>query len=645
MKLLLLLLTSILLNCCICSAQDINKVMQKYDSARTTTAKIDFFYKYYSSDVDSVPAIINKANKILNHFKKKNDITGTAITSLMLSNKYSAIGDYTNSIAYGISALKNFETVKDNEGIVQSLFLVGNSFIFSKNFEQALPYLKRAATLAKINGDIFYADILNAIAYCMIMLKKPDSAFVYIKPAISIGWKKNDTISLAYYIGTFGEAYMANKNYDLAKPLINESFQYSLQNDMGDLLANNSNDLAQLYYETNMFDSSSYYARKGIYYSRRQPAYRLVAYEWLYKAFEKQEQKDSVSKYFRLAVTIRDSLYSTEKNRTIQSLNFQQQLWEQEKEQELIQAEKDFNHRLILYSAFAVLIVIIIIAVLLYRNNQLQKKAKIKIESAYTELKSTQAQLIQSEKMASLGELTAGIAHEIQNPLNFVNNFSEVNRELIEEADQEIDKGNFSEVKTILNDIKENEQKINHHGKRADSIVKGMLQHSQVSAGQKEPTDINVLADEYLRLSFHGIRAKDKSFNATIKTDFDNSIGKINIIPQDVGRVLLNLYNNSFYAVNERKRQQSNNYEPTVLVTTKKVNNKVEIRIKDNGNGVPQNIVDKIFQPFFTTKPTGQGTGLGLSLSYDIIKAHGGEIKVETREGEGSEFIISIMGN
>jgi two-component system NtrC family sensor kinase len=262
------------------------------------------------------------------------------------------------------------------------------------------------------------------------------------------------------------------------------------------------------------------------------------------------------------------------------------------------------------------------------------------LKHSLNELRSTQAQLIQSEKMASLGELTAGIAHEIQNPLNFVNNFSEVNSELIDELDDEAQKGNIDEVKSIAKDIRENSEKINHHGKRADAIVKGMLQHSRANTGKKESTDINALADEYLRLSYHGMRAKDKTFNATIKTDFDNTIGKINIVPQDIGRVLLNLFNNAFYAMNEKAKLSANSYQPIAKVITRKLNDKIEIRVEDNGVGIPQKVVDKIFQPFFTTKPTGQGTGLGLSLTYDIIKAHGGEIKVETKEGEGSEFIV-----
>jgi len=264
------------------------------------------------------------------------------------------------------------------------------------------------------------------------------------------------------------------------------------------------------------------------------------------------------------------------------------------------------------------------------------------VEKAYTELKTTQFQLIQSEKMASLGELTAGIAHEIQNPLNFVNNFSEVNKELLIEMKDEIQKGNIEVVNEIANDVIGNEEKILHHGKRADAIVKGMLQHSRTSSGVKEPANINALADEFLRLAYHGLRAKDKSFNATMKTDFDESIGNIDIIPQDIGRVILNLITNAFYAVTEKKKQNVVDYEPVVSVSTRKTNGEVEVSVKDNGNGIPATVLDKIFQPFFTTKPTGEGTGLGLSLSYDIIKSHGGELKVETKEGAGTEFIIIL---
>jgi signal transduction histidine kinase len=264
-------------------------------------------------------------------------------------------------------------------------------------------------------------------------------------------------------------------------------------------------------------------------------------------------------------------------------------------------------------------------------------------------LKATQSQLVQSEKMASLGELTAGIAHEIQNPLNFVNNFSEVSNELIAELKEEKQKPSNERDTALeddlLKDISTNLEKINHHGKRAADIVKSMLQHSRTSSGQKEPTDINALCDEYFKLSYHGLRAKDKSFNATLVTDLDPSNPVINIIPQDIGRVILNLINNAFYVVDEKAKsiaKQSGSYEPTVTISTKKIGNKLNIAVKDNGNGIPSKTLEKIFQPFFTTKPTGQGTGLGLSLSYDMVKAHGGELKVETNEGEGTEFIIEL---
>lgn len=276
-----------------------------------------------------------------------------------------------------------------------------------------------------------------------------------------------------------------------------------------------------------------------------------------------------------------------------------------------------------------------------------QKQAAIEqsnqaLSKSLEELKATQKQLIQSEKMASLGELTAGIAHEIQNPLNFVNNFSEVSKELLEELLEEIQNGDMDEVNAIAQDVIQNLEKINHHGKRADGIVKGMLQHSRSSSGTKELTDINTLVDEYLRLAYHGLRAKDKTFNANLKTNYGDAIDKINIVPQDIGRVVLNFITNAFYTVTERKKTESNEYQPTVSVRTKKKGSAIEFSVKDNGNGIPQSALDKIFQPFFTTKPTGQGTGLGLSLSYDIIKSHGGTIKVNTEEGKGTEFIVSL---
>jgi len=405
--------------------------------------------------------------------------------------------------------------------------------------------------------------------------------------------------------------------------------------------------LAQTFEKLGNTDSSLYYAEQSLLLANELslPAQSLDASTFLSSVYESKHLTDSAFKYQKISITLKDSLLSKEKIKQIQNYTFNEQL----RQQEIQKAHEEYQVKIKTYSLLAALVVFLIIALILWRNNKQKQKAnrllqqqKEKVDSTLQELKSTQAQLIQSEKMASLGELTAGIAHEIQNPLNFVNNFSEVNTELIDEMQQALQAGDTEEAFSISNDLKDNEQKIIHHGKRADSIVKGMLQHSRVSSGHKELTDINALADEYLRLSYHGMRAKDKTFNTTLQTNFDTGIGKINVVPQDMGRVRLNLFNNSFYSVIQKKKEANAPYEPTVSVCTKKVDSNIEIHVKDNGNGIPRNIVDKVFQPFFTTKPTGQGTGLGLSLSYDIIKAHGGDIKVETKEGDGAELIIQV---
>ncbi len=352
-------------------------------------------------------------------------------------------------------------------------------------------------------------------------------------------------------------------------------------------------------------------------------------------------------KNYKTYILYRDSIRNQESS--MKSLMHKVQ-YETEKKQAIEQAEsekREAKQRRTRNLQYTISGVFLLLAVFLFWNNRQKHKANRKIERAYAKLKSAQAQLVQSEKMASLGELTAGIAHEIQNPLNFVNNFSEVSGELLDEMKTELQNGNSEDAMAIAEDVKQNLEKIIHHGKRADSIVKGMLQHSRSSTGQKEPTNINAICDEYLRLAFHGLRAKDKTFNAVMNTSFDESIGKVNVVSQDIGRVILNLITNAFYTVAQKAKTPGlpgdQHYEPTVTVSTKKLKDKIEIRVKDNGGGIPQKAIDKIFQPFFTTKPTGEGTGLGLSLSYDIItKGHGGELKVETKEGEGSVFIIQL---
>lgn len=372
-------------------------------------------------------------------------------------------------------------------------------------------------------------------------------------------------------------------------------------------------------------------------------------YRDLSECYEKTGKYPQALEAFKTAALIADSVRSRNNIQKATELNMN---YEFEKKQQLQQAEQkardeiQSTRQLMLLTALALLLALLIVAYAGFRNKQkanvLLGRQKEEIEHTLTKLKSTQAQLVQSEKMASLGELTAGIAHEIQNPINFVNNFSELNSELINEMKAEISNGNFDEVKLIADDIATNEQKINHHGRRADAIVKGMLQHSQGHIGHKEPTNINALADQYLRLSYQGIRAVETGFDINLQTDYDATIETFNVVPQVIGKVLLNLCNNAFYAVKEKKKSAGATFVPAVTVGTRNFNDHIEIYVKDNGTGIPHKILDKIYQPFFTTKPTGQGTGLGLSLSYDMIKATGGELKVETQEGEGSVFTILL---
>jgi signal transduction histidine kinase len=532
---------------------------------------------------------------------------------------------------------------------------LGRLYGFTGNSEKQLDNCFEALKNAEIVGDpANLSNIYSNLGRTYGELDKLDSALIFLEKSIHYydvsGFKKYKGSTLSY----IGIVYVKKGNYALAKQYFTQAIEASRQvNNLRDLSLSLLN-LGNLFSVTGDMDSSLWYTTRGLENAQLAGSreFLVPAYTSLSAIYKLRKNVDSAFFYQGLAMAAKDSINSVEKIKQFQNIGFDEQLKVQEMEKE----KREIENKIRTYSLISGIGVFMLIAFLLYRNNRNRKKAnellqsqkqeiekqKSSIEKTLLELKSAQSQLIQSEKMASLGELTAGIAHEIQNPLNFVNNFSELNTELIEEANQEIDKGNIPEVKTILNDIRENEQKINHHGKRADAIVKGMLQHSQSSSGAKEPTDINALADEYLRLAYHGLKAKDKSFNATLKTAFSPSVGQINIIPQDIGRVLLNLYNNAFYAVAEKQKLSVEGYEPLVSVSTKLINGDVEISVSDNGNGIPDKVLDKVFQPFFTTKPTGQGTGLGLSLSYDIIKAHHGKINIRNTPGAGTEFIINL---
>ena len=566
---------------------------------------------------------------------------------------YSVKSDFATAMELYLKNLKLAEETGDTSWIIGDNRDVSIIYESIEDYQKQFEYINKLREI--LNSGIF-KDSIKVFRYRMTLynrlggfysagkMKNQDSAMIYRRKVYDAGLAINDPVFTALGCEGIANIYKDLKYSDSAVYYYHKCIPVALNIKRYDIYNECLLGLGQLYLDDNKLDSAYYYGSKvyNIFRDNRNPNNLLNAASLMADICFTKGQTDSAYFYLKEYSLLNDSIYSAEKLYKIQNLGFNESLQKQKEEQSKKEAVQEYKSKIQIYSLITGLAVLSFIVFMLYRNNRQKRIANIKIEKAYEELKSTQSQLIQSEKMASLGELTAGIAHEIQNPLNFVNNFSEVNTELISELKDEINKGNIEEVKAIANDIEANEKKINNHGKRADAIVKGMLQHSRSSSGVKEPTDINALADEYLRLAYHGLRAKDKSFNAKMETDFEERIGNVNVVPQEIGRVILNLITNAFYAVTAKKKEETKGYEPTVTVSTKKSDDKVLITVKDNGNGIPQKIMDKIFQPFFTTKPTGQGTGLGLSLSYDIVKAHGGELKFETIEGKGSEFIIKL---
>lgn len=522
----------------------------------------------------------------------------------------------------------------------------------TNNYEKALTQHHLGRDRAEMSGNKPLESIINmTMARMYLNLKKTDSALIVLQKAYDLAQQTNFKRYIGSVLLNMGRVYAALGNKDLAIDYYRRSRKASVETYYfrgvvaSDLL------LADHYKQLHQTDSAFYFIKEALITARNMDAPDLLlrSYTSLSDYYRSAGNIDSTVKYQALIIKINDSLFNSRQTQQFQNIDFD----EQQRQQQIDAAKAAERVRFRMWGLIAGLAIFLFVAIILYRNSLQRKKANVllskqknELERTLNTLKATQSQLVQSEKMASLGEMTAGIAHEIQNPLNFVNNFSEVNSELIDELKQELENGNTQPAIDIANDIKDNEEKINYHGKRADAIVKSMLQHSRSGSGKKELTDINILVDEYVRLSYHGLRAKDKSFNAKFETDLDKNIQPIDIIPQEIGRVLLNLINNAFYAVSEREKQAGENYEPTVTVTTKREKDEIEIKVKDNGNGIPHKVLDKIFQPFFTTKPPGQGTGLGLSLSYDIItKAHGGEFTVDTKEGEGTVFTVRLPDN
>ena len=562
-----------------------------------------------------------------------------------LGSALTTLGNYTNALDFLYKSLNMFNELKDTQGLMFVYGDLGLCYREQGDYKQAIQNIEEALRLFNSIHQTVNYKLAGMLASVFERNNQLDSALFYGEQAYKV---LNDWSGLLTVLGAIHAKLGHNQ---LALEFYKRDIPSAIRNnDQIDML-DAYNGMANVYWHEGKTDSAIFFAKQALnqQWGRAYPIGMLKASSLLADIYQSKNINDSTLKYLKLTINLKDSLFNQQKTREAQGFAFNEQLHQQELKQKLEQENAQYRSRLNIYLLLGGLLILSILAVGLWRRNifkqksfALLQKQKEQIQDALTQLKSTQSQLIQSEKMASLGELTAGIAHEIQNPLNFVNNFSEVNKELLVEMKEEMDKGNINDAKVLADDVIANQEKINHHGKRADAIVKGMLQHSRSSTGKKEPTNINALADEYLRLSYHGLKAKEKEFNARMNTDFDQTIGTIDIIPQDIGRVLLNLYNNAFYAVIEKAKLSANSYQPTVEVKTRRINDKIEIIVSDNGNGIPQKIVDKIFQPFFTTKPTGQGTGLGLSLSYDIVKAHSGEIRVETKEGKGSEFIIQL---
>jgi signal transduction histidine kinase len=631
--------------CIISQAQNIDSLKKALARAAEDTNRINTYTALSLAYLWSYPdSALQYSTEALELSKKINFKRGEIFSLQLIGEGLAVKGNYSKALELTLKALELTEVSKEKPQMSRALYGVGNVYFYSGDYQTALKYYLHAASYA----EYLSLPLFGFIGEAYYHLGNLDSSAYYIGLAVEQARRLGYKWTIPYYY--MGAIY--NKKRDAAKALEYYRQGLPLSAQKLDFVVGYLG-VATVFKNAGDIDSSIFYATKVLNKEFAAfPSYHVEAGRLLTEIY-KPINKDSAFKYQEIMVAANDSLFSKEKMKEIQNLSFNEQM----RHEEIKAEERAYRNRLKMYGLVTLGGILLVVALMLWRNNNYRRKAfrileqqkaktdqqKIKAEKALEELKATQAQLMQSEKMASLGELTAGIAHEIQNPLNFINNFSEVSSELSEDLKKELDVGKLEEAKAIATGISENMEKIVHHGRRADSIVRNMLQHSRKSSGVKEPTDINALADEYLRLSYHGLRAKDKSFNATLETDYDPSIGKIPVIPQDMGRVMLNLFNNAFYSLMQKKQFTGNGYTPSLSVNTKKTEKGIEINVRDNGVGIPKKLLEKIYQPFFTTKPAGEGTGLGLSICYDIVtKVHGGTMKAETVEGEFTSFNIEL---
>ncbi len=606
--------------------------------------KAGLITSFYGTAIDGFPLqLMSLSQKLLKLSKQYNDIFSESAALSAAGQAYRLTGNYVKALELHRSGVAVAEQSGNKILIGFALNQMAHIYKDRLENEKALAIYRDAFQHFESNGstDIWYACMNIGIVY--YNMGNYDSALYYSKEALKrindAPWVGNQSAVYVNIASIYSQKNMPdslNKYFTLASNLANSTQSPRYLN-----MTNLS--IAEHFERIQQYDSAAYYYKKAVDIVTGtemnsmvlKPAKKLTEYYQNINA-------DSTVKYWKVYSAANDSVNSIRTNQQIQMLTFE----EEQRKRDIEASQIAYQNKIRTGILLGGLAVLSIIGFILYRNSRQKQKANKVLESTLANLKSTQTQLIQSEKMASLGELTAGIAHEIQNPLNFVNNFSEINDELTSELVDELNSGNTNEAKIIAQHIQDNSQKIMHHGKRAGSIVKGMLEHSRQSSGEKVPTDLNALADECLRLSYHGYRAKDKSFQATWKLDLDPALPKIAAVPQDISRVLLNLINNAFYAVHEKAKQNIAGYEPMVKIKTSVIppsgGGGACIAVEDNGGGIPDAIKEKIFQPFFTTKPTGQGTGLGLSLSYDIVKAHGGEIQALASAEEGTTIIVTI---
>ena len=638
-----------------------------HQNTLTDTAKFQLLKDLSFNETRNLKDGLRYAEELISLSAKANNYRYLRIGYFLKGTKKRLLGQLDEALEAYLKSVEiaSKENYRKGEGEAYSAIadiyaVAGNPANAKHYYDKAIMSLRQSRPHSH-QDSIALASVVSNAGDAFLRIKNYDSALLYFEEAKLIFDKVNYVSGKGYSLGNIGMVYASiGKNY-LAEKNINEAIRILEETQDYYPICVYLTSMADVYLQQGDVPTALNYALRSLNLAERYGLKEQVADASLKlsELYERTGNTSEAFKHYKKHIQFRDSITNINSVQKMADLRTNYEMSQKQIEVDLLNQQKR-NQKNLTVSLGIILGLTIILLAILYRNYQSKQKAykilnlqkqetdqqKSKVQDALKELQFTQKQLIQSAKMASLGELTAGIAHEIQNPLNFVNNFSEVSVELLNELKEgtanKLTDSERADTDAIINDLADNLKKISDHGKRADSIVKGMLQHSMASTGKKELTDINTLADDYLRLSYHGVRAKDKAFNVKITTDFDESIGKMEVVPQDMGRVLLNLYNNAFYAVNKKSKEGNSAYKPLVSVTTKRVGNKLELSVRDNGIGISQNVLDKIFQPFFTTKPAGQGTGLGLSLSYDVIKAYGGEIKADTKEGEFAEFVIQL---